>query len=301
MKKLIIPFCVLLLTSCGNNNQPEAGKPETPPVAETTADTPETPAETGDTDANSGSTAVSNDVSFNGTLVTPPQSHASVTLSIDGIVKSTNLLSGKYVRKGEVLATLENPEFITLQQEYIEAAAQCDYLGNEYKRQEFLSKEEVASQKRFEQSKADYISTQSRKDATAARLRMLGVDPEKLLDNGIIPLLEVRAPINGYVSSVQLNLGKFIPAGESFCEIMDKSNAMLRLTAYEKDVDRLHVGDPVEFRVNGIPEETFGGTIISVGQQVDNVNRSLEVYVRVNKADSRFRPGMYVNATVAQK
>lgn len=301
MKRLIIiPVCAVLLSACGDQAAVSAGND---PVQEETPVTAAVPDETPEpvNDAVSGATNVSSESAFNGTLVIPPQSHASVTLSIDGIVQSTNLLSGKYVRKGEVLATLENPEFITLQQDYLESSAQAHYLETEYRRQEVLAKEEVASQKKFEQSKADYLSMKSRQSAAAARLRMLGIDPEKLTPEGIIPRLEVRAPISGYVSAVRLNLGKHVPAGDPLCEIVDKNQAMLRLTAYEKDLDRIRIGDPVEFRVNGMGDEVFRGSVISVGQQVDDVNRSLEVYARVDKADSRFRPGMYVNARTVQK
>lgn len=239
-------------------------------------------------------------VKFNGTLETPPQSKASVSLSIDGIVASTNLISGQYVTKGDLLATIENPEFISLQQEYLEASAQAAYLKTDYERQVSLSHDKINTQKVLEQSKADYLSMKSRKEAAAARLTILGVDPAKLSKTGIQPLLEVRAPISGYVSSVKLNLGKFIPAGEPLCEIVNKSDVLLKLAVYEKDIEKIKEGDKLSFRVNGINDEAFGATVVSVGQQVDGRSRSLEVYAKVDTADSRLRPGMYVNATVAR-
>ncbi|MGL4852344.1 MAG: efflux RND transporter periplasmic adaptor subunit [Phocaeicola sp.] len=241
------------------------------------------------------------EVTFNGVFVLSPQRHASITLSINGIVKSTSLLPGMYVRKGDLLATLENPEFISLQQEYLDASAQCDYLEAEYKRQEVLSKEEVASQKRYQQSKADYLSMKSRKDAASAQLILLGVSSQQLNANGIEPLLKVRASISGYISNLQMNLGKHIAAGTPLCDIIDKSHTLIKLTAYEKDLESVQVGNEISFSVNGMENKKFEGKIITIGQSVDNVNRSLEIFAEVMADNQLFRPGMYVNATIVRK
>ncbi|MCD7901658.1 MAG: efflux RND transporter periplasmic adaptor subunit [Bacteroides sp.] len=300
MKATNIAIALLLLTaSCSspqkeNTEQPAASRP-----APVEVETEKTEAEK--IDAVTSATNVSNEAVFNGTFVLSPRHHASVTLSMDGIVKNTTLLPGKYVKKGELLATLENPEFVDLQQNYLDASAQCEYLEAEYKRQEVLSREEAASQKKFQQSKADYLSMKSRKDATAAQLSMLGVSPETLQARGIASLLEVRAPISGYISNLQMNMGKHIPAGEPLCDIIDKNNTLIKLTAYEKDISRIKSGHKILFRVSGMGNESFDGEIISVGQSVDNVNRSLEVYARVMENNELFRPGMYINARIVQK
>ena len=295
----IIVLVLLLLVSCNNSKKDNAEQ-----RTELTPNTEQVVPENKDSvqvDAVTSATSLTNEAVFNGTFVLSPQHHASVTLSIAGIVKSTSLLSGKYVQKGELLATLENPEFINLQQNYLDAYAQCEYLETEYQRQEILSKEEAVSQKKFQQSKADYLSMKSRKDAAAAQLKMVGVSPQSLSEKGIVPLLEVHAPISGYISNLQMNLGKHITAGEPLCEIIDKSNTLIKLTAYEKDISRIKTGDKIEFRVNGMGNDRFGGEIISIGQQIDNINRSLEVFAKVTENNSLFRPGMYVNARIVQK
>jgi len=300
MKAIYITITAfLLLASCNKspkNENTESTVESKPDIIQTAADKPDTVK----VDAVTSATSLANETAFNGTFVLSPQRQASVTLSIDGIVKNTSLLPGKYVRKGELLATLENPEFINLQQNYLDACAQSEYLETEYKRQEILSKEEAASQKKFQQSKADYLSMKSRKDAAAAQLKMLGISPQALNEKGIEPLLEVRAPISGYISNLQMNLGKHIAAGEPLCEIIDKTNTLIKLTAYEKNLSQIKTGDKIEFRVNGMGTESFRGEIISIGQHVDNINRSLEVYAKVMENNDLFRPGMYINARIVK-
>lgn len=302
MKKIFLPL-TLLLGACSNSGTSStAADPASAAVQ--TADTVElAAAEPADTtvDAASGATSVPNETLFNGTLAIPPQHRATVTLTMGGSVRSTTLLPGAYVRQGDVLATLENPEFITLQQTYLDSHAQCEYLRTEYLRQQTLSREEASSQKRFQQSRAEYLSMRSRMDAAAAQLALLGIDTTRLLSHGIAPLLEVKAPISGYVADVKMNIGRHFDVGEPLCEIVDKREMMLRLTAYEKDLPHLAIGDQVEFRVNGMDLQTFHGTVAMIGQQVNSENRSIDVYVRIAEQNPQFRPGMYATARIRRR
>lgn len=305
MKTILIPVAVVLLTACNATVQE---KSVSEPVASSVAVTEEVPGDSSavlsepeQVDAVTSATAMPNHSSFNGTMIAPPQRHATVTLTMGGTIHATSLLPGDYVKKGSVLATLENPDFIVLQQSYLDAYAQSEYLEAEYHRQERLSSQEAASQKRFQQSKADYLSMKSRLEAAAAQLTILGISPSDLLAEGIHPYLEVKSPLNGYIANMQINLGKYINAGETICEVIDKGETLLCLTAYEKDLDDLTPGSRVQFRVNGMGKQTFEATLLSIGQMVDEVNRSLEIYARVKRNNERFRPGMYVTARVEKK
>lgn len=292
MKKITFPLVLLLFAACSSNKENQSAEEPATAVAE------EVVPDTAQVDAVTSATSKPNQVSFNGTMVIPPQRMATVSLTMGGVVKSTSLLPGESVRQGAVLATLENPDFITLQQTYLDSHAQTEYLSAEYQRQKALSAEQAASQKKFQQSKADYLSMKSRMEAAAAQLNLLGVIPETLLQQGIQPYLQVKAPINGYVADVEMNVGKYMNAGDPLCEIVDKSHTLLRLTTYEKDLADMKVGNPVQFRVNGMGKTVFKATLISIGQKVDENTRSVEVYARVDTVNSQFRPGMYVTARI---
>ncbi len=296
MKKIYIASTLgLFLLSCNNPQSASQQEEAAPaPATETVAQADSVQ----QTDAVSSATNVAKSASYNGVITVPPQRQATVTLTMGGSIHSTNLLPGSYVRQGEVIATLENPEFIQLQQTYLESAAQAEYLEKEYNRQKMLSEQEAASQKRFQQSKADYLSMKSRMDAAAAQLKLLQVDVRQLHDQGIEPYLQVKAPLDGYVTNMKVNLGTYLNAGEPICDIINKGETLLELTAYEKDLDYLQVGSSVEFQVNGMGSQTFEATVITIGQEVDDVNRSLQVYARVKDQNSRFRPGMYVSAKI---
>jgi len=294
MKHTILLSVLLLAAGCSGE------KKETTPATEQTALAPADIRQETATLREELDGIIPDDLYLNGTLVLPPQNFASVTLVMGGTVHSTKLLPGEHVKKGTTLALLENIEFINLQQSYLEASAQTDYLEAEYNRQKRLSEQEAATKKRFEESKAEFLSMKSRKEAAAAQLRMLDISPEELLQEGIRPYLSVKAPITGYITGMKINIGKHFQAGESICEIVDKGAVMLNLTVYEKDLPYLTTGEHVNFVVNGINDQ-FTATLFSIGQEVDPASRSLEVYAHVKGTHPLFRPGMYVTAQANKK
>ena len=308
MKKIWIPAALMALAACSMTNNAEKGQGDSqditarPAITQVAENVPSEPSvDSVEVEGISSATALPNHSSFNGIMVVPPQRQATVTLTMGGTVHATTLLPGDYVKKGSVVVSLENPDFITLQQTYLDAHAQTEYLEAEYKRQQRLSEQEAASQKRFQQSKADYLSMKSRQDAAAAQLAILGVSAGDLLEDGIQPYLEVKAPLSGYVAGLSINLGKYVNAGEPICDVIDKGETLLCLTAYEKDLADLSIGNQVQFRVNGMGKETFHAVLVSIGQEVDETSRSLEMYARVKETNPRFRPGMYVSARVEKK
>lgn len=277
-------------TASSASSQPTVMK--TNAAAEASSDTP---------DAVTGATNIANAASFNGLIVLPADCNVTVTLTMGGSVHHLSLLPGQYVRKGEVIATLENPAFINLQQSYLEALAQVEYLQKEYDRQQVLAAQDVASQKRLQQSKADYLSEKSRLSAAGAQLTLLGVNLQALQSNGLEPYLSVKAPLSGYITNMNANVGKYFNAGEPICDIINKERLLLQLTAYEKDLGQLHIGDSILFRVNGFSDEVFEAQLTSIDQSVDEQNRSIKVYARIRTLHPQFRPGMYVSARIRKK
>lgn len=319
MKTIYLTLAVLLTTACHTNQpaEPTAADSSNASAQELTttssslegkfANRPEgtSPDEKGhgnqaEVDGVTGATAVANPASFNGTLMIPPQRLATISLPMDGIVKELPLLSGSYVQKGTLIATLSHPDFVELQQTYVESRAQAEYLEAEYHRQQQLAQQEAASQKRLQESKAEYLAMQSRMEASRARLQQLGVEAEGLTADHISALLPIKAPISGYLAGLEVNVGSYLHAGDPLCQIIDKNQLMLRLIAYEKDLKDIQVGYHLEFYVNGLGDKEFHATIVSIGQQVDKANRSIELYAKVNESHPQFRPGMYVSARVVK-
>ena len=297
MKQILILAATIYLAACNNAKHAEPLEAVSDQSVEETAATSDKEL----ANAPGGAINVENQLLFNGEIIVPPQQQATVSLTIGGIVKSTTLFVGQYVEKGAVIAIFDNPEFIDWQQNYLDAVAQLEYLEEEYHRQQKLVLQEAASQKRFQQSKAEYLSIKSKVDAMSARLSLLGINAEGLKKRGLITRLEVKSPLNGYVTSTNINVGKYINPGEPICDIIDKNRLMLELAVYEKDLPKLKVGNPVKFCVNGIEGQYFDATLVAINQKVDSKNKSIKVYAKLKESNTLFRPGMYVSAKVNEK
>lgn len=299
MKLTYILAASLLIAACNNKKQTteteEAAEAPKNEVTDTTCT-----AAVQEVDGMSGATNVAKEPSFNGIFVVPSQRKATVTLTMGGIIRNTSLMVGQYVKKGTVIATLDNPEFIDLQQNFLDAAARLEYLEKEYIRQKNLAKEEAASQKQFQSTKADYLAGKTKYEGLKAQLSLLGINASRLKAGNIMTRLRITAPISGYVTNTNVNVGKYLNAGEPVCDIIDKSHLLLQLTAYEKDLSKLKVGSEMEFTVNGMPGKVFNAVLYSIDQKVDTENRSIKVYAKLKESNSIFRPGMYVSAKIKE-
>ena len=296
--KIMILCAAIVAAACGNKSEvvSEAAGEQT---ATERADSLANDSAKADVDAVSSATNVANSPTFNGLLMVSPDRQATVSLTMGGRIHSLSVMPGKAVARGQVIATLDNPDFIELQQTYLESAAQLDFLEKEYARQRSLGND-AASQKRVEQSKAEYLAMKSKADAAATKLHALGISTKSLASNSIRPYLPILAPIGGYVTNLEANLGKYIDAGEAICDIINKEQPMLQLTVYEKDIKLMKVGKTILFRVNGMGKTSFPATISSVDQAVDKTDYSIKVYARVKDSNPTFRPGMYVRAKKRQ-
>lgn len=176
MKKIFYPVLLLVLAACKNPEQTSETIVPAPAIADIPTDTVTT-----QVDGITSATSKPNQVSFNGTIVLPPQRQATVALTMGGVVKHTSLLPGQQVRQGALLATLENPDFIALQQTYLDSHAQAEYLQAEYERQKTLSTEQAASEK-SSQSQSDISVNEKQAGSYGSTAYPIGHRPEELAE-----------------------------------------------------------------------------------------------------------------------
>ena len=291
---LVVLIISTMIAGCkGNKSETSDTNADTTTVADTSSkDT----ISKDSIDGISSATNVANKPTYNGIIMVAPQQKATLALTMGGKIHNLKVMPGQAVTRGQVVATIDNPEYIELQHDYLDASAQMEYLEKEYDRQRTLGAHDAASQKKVQQSRAEYLSMRSRLSAAAARLHALGVSTKLLKERGIQAFLPVTAPISGYVTNLDANLGKYLDTGKPICDIINKSQPLLQLTVYEKDIAQIKNGQDVVFRVNGMGKQTFNGTIVSIEQAVSDKDYSIKVYVRTKGEVPAFSPGMYVRA-----
>jgi membrane fusion protein, heavy metal efflux system len=243
--------------------------------------------------------AVSRTIRASGLLDVPPQNLISISALYGGILKSTNLLQGLHVHKGEVIAQMEHPDYIQLQQDYLESSSQLQYLKDEYNRQLELSKEEVNSKKTLQKAKMEYEVTQAKVHGLRAKLNQINVDISKLEKGDIQKTIQLVSPINGYVTKVNANIGSFVNANTTLFEIVDTEHLHAEIRVYEKNLSEIAVGQQVTFTLANETVERHAKVYL-IGREI-SADRTIRIHCHLNEEDNSLLPGMYLTAHIHLK
>jgi cobalt-zinc-cadmium efflux system membrane fusion protein len=237
------------------------------------------------------------ELEVNGVINVSPQNIVSVSAIMGGYVKSTRLLQGSPVSKGQVIAIIENPEFIELQQNYLENQSRLEYAENEYNRQKDLFNENVNSEKTYQSALSEFKSLQVKVFALLQKLKLIGIDAKKLKVENISSTVSIFSPISGYVKNVNVNIGKYVSPTDVIAEIVITQNLTLELSVFEKDIHKVSIGQKISFSSPNDPGKEMNAVISQVGKSI-NEDKTIKVYATVEKTNSGLFPGMYVNASI---
>lgn len=243
---------------------------------------------------------ISSILEVNGKIDVPPQNMVSISVPMGGYLKSTKLLPGMPINRGEVIAVMEDQQYIQLQEDYLTTQSRLKYSEKEYQRQKELNQSKASSDKVFQQTESEYESLKISSKALGEKLKLIGINPESLNENNISKSINIYAPISGYVSKVNVNIGRYTPPSEVLFELVNPTDIHLALTVFEKDLDKIYVGQEIEAYTNHDPDKKFKGQILLVGKDL-SPERSTEVHCHFDKYDHSLIPGMYMNAEIAIK
>lgn len=239
---------------------------------------------------------ISGAVKVNGLLDVPPQQQVSISVPMGGFIKQTSLLQGMPVKKGQVIAVLENLDYIQLQQDYLEVSSQLEYATTEYNRQQELAKENVNALKTLQQAKAAWQTLQAKENGLKQKLSMLNISTTTLQKGNIQRSINVYAPISGYVTQVNVNLGQFVTPTDILFRIVNTEHLHAELTVFEKDVPRLKIGQLVRFTLaNEAKPRT--ATVHLIGREISQ-ERTVRVHCHLEEEDTQLLPGTYLQAMI---
>ena len=235
-------------------------------------------------------------IKANGVLDVPPQQLVSISAPMGGFLKKTDLLQGSAVTKGDVIAVLENQEYIRLQQEYLETKSQHEYALAEYQRQQTLAADNINAGKTLQMAKANYNALEAKQSGLAAQLRLININPASITSGGITSTIRIYAPIAGYVTAVNVNVGQMVTPSDVMFRIVDTKHLHAELIIFEKDVLSIKLGQKVRFTLANEAKERIA-TVYLIGREIDK-NRTVRVHCHLKEEDKQLLPGMYLKAIV---
>jgi cobalt-zinc-cadmium efflux system membrane fusion protein len=240
--------------------------------------------------------AISQEVRASGMLDAPPQNVVSISAPLGGFVKSTRLLQGMTVKPGDVLAVMEDANYIQLQQDYQEANSHLILLRQEFERQQELAKENIGARQRLQEAESAFRSTQAQCEGLAARLKLIGLQPEKVLIGPIQSAIEIKAPIGGYVTQVNVNIGKYVTATDVMFRIVNTDHLHAEVYVYERDLPALRVGQPLFIQLSNESRERTAKVYL-IGKEISE-DRTIRVHAHLDREDPTLIPGLFFTARI---
>jgi cobalt-zinc-cadmium efflux system membrane fusion protein len=241
----------------------------------------------------------SEEIQVQGTVQIPVEGMREITTYFGGYVQDLKLIEGQEVRKGEVLFTLENPDFLRLQQDFLEINSQLAYLKAEWERQKTLAQEQISAQKNFLKAAADYDAASAKAQSLKKQLAMLGINADGLTPATMRSKISVPSPISGFVEEVLAVPGQFLPPAAKALTLMSKEHIHVELILFEKDASKVHIGQIVEFTSPDSPDEVLKAKIKVVGKSI-NAQRQINVHADLldEKEEAKLTPGMFLQARI---
>ncbi|MBL4675162.1 MAG: efflux RND transporter periplasmic adaptor subunit [Mucilaginibacter sp.] len=297
---LSILAATALFASCGGEKPKEEAKEEKPADTSMVTVTPAQMKNAGIETGTPSNETVSGVLKLQGSIDVPPQSTVSVSFPLGGYLKRTELLPGAHVRKGEVLGVLEDMQFIQIQQDYLSAREKELFAEKEYKRQQELNASKASSDKVMEQARTEMETQRINMRSLAQKLELIGINPNRLTAGSISKSVNIYSPIDGFVSKVNVNIGKYTSPTDVLFELVNPKDIHLALNVFEKDVNQLSVGQKVITYTTDNPQKKYEAEIILVSKNLDE-DRMASVHCHFEKFDATLLPGMFMNAEVEVK
>ncbi|RTY67136.1 efflux RND transporter periplasmic adaptor subunit [Flavobacterium sp. LB2P53] len=299
---LLIATCLLLI-SCGNketNPKEEEQKATTeeaePTIASLTAEQIKTVDIQYGTIEQKQLTAT---LKANGALRVPNNNKANATSMYGGVIKNIYVQLGDFVKKGQVIATIANPQFIQLQEEYLSTSSKITFAEQEVARQKELNEGNAGALKNYQSANAELKSMRTRRASLQQQIQLMGINPNSLNNGNLRSALSVTSPIGGTVSNIFSKIGSYVDVSSPVAEIVDNSQLHLDLNIFEKDLPMLKVGQIIHFRITNNSGEDYNAKVYSIGASFENDSKSIPVHARVQGNKSGLIDGMNITAIVS--
>ncbi len=295
----------LFVTNCGKSNSTETKEPTkeehgheeaAPTIATLTQEQIKAVGITLGTIENKELTAT---LKANGMLRVPNNNKGNATSLYGGVIKTLNVQIGDYVRKGQVIATIANPQFIQLQEEYLTIGSKIIFAEQELNRQKELNAGNAGALKNLQSATAELNTLRTRKASLQQQIQLMGINPSSVSNRNLKSALVVTSPLNGTISNLFAKIGSYVDVSSPVAEIVDNSSLHLDLQVFEKDLPLLQVGQTIHFTLTNNPTNEYDAKVFSIGSSFENDSKTISVHCNVTGNKTGLIDGMNITGIVS--
>ena len=238
-------------------------------------------------------------ISATGTLGLPPNAYSSVSAKTSGFIKDSNkYVEGSYVKKGQRIAYIENPDLIQKQQEYLEITAELTYLNQELKRQQELIDANAGITKNLQKLQSQVKMKTATQKGKAKQLAYLGIDVSKLTPDNISQRVAITAPISGYITSINIHNGMYVEPQKELMVIVSENHLHLELDILENDIANVAKDQKITYTVPALGNQIYEGEVHVIGKEFNTQNKTVRVHGHLEKNKPRFIKDLYITAKI---
>lgn len=238
-------------------------------------------------------------IKANGMLKVPNNNKANATSLYGGVIKTLRVQIGDDVRKGQEIATIANPQFIQLQEEYLSTGSKITFAEQELQRQKTLNEGNAGAGKNLQNATAELNTLRTRRASLQQQLTLMGIQPSTVSNAHLRSTLIVTSPLNGTISNVFAKIGSYVDVSSPVVEIVDNGSLHLDLQVFEKDLPQVKVGQTIHFTITNNPTTEYDATVFSIGSSFENDSKTIAVHCKVNGNKSGLIDGMNITGLVS--
>jgi len=238
-------------------------------------------------------------IKANGNLKVPNNNKANATSLYGGVIKTLNVQIGSYVKRGQVIATIANPQFIQLQEEYLTTGSKITFAQQELARQKELNEGNAGAKKNLQSATADLNSLRTRRASLQQQIQLMGINPNNVSNGNLQSMLVVSSPISGTVSNVFSKIGSYVDVSSPVAEIVDNGSLHLDLNVFEKDLPMLKVAQTIHFTLTNNPTTEYDAVVYSIGTAFESESKTIPVHCNVKGNKTGLIDGMNITAIVS--
>lgn len=242
-------------------------------------------------------TSLSSTIKVNGKITLAPNAMASVSMPLGGYIKTIKVMPGMVIRKGQVLAVIEDQSYVQIQQDYLTTKQQLAYASKDFARQKELNSSQAVSEKNFQLAESEFAKQRITLKSLEEKLKLIHINPASLSANTISKSVNIYAPISGMVTKIDVNIGKYVNATDMLFQIMDNQSMYAKLNVFEKDAANLAIGQKIKVYTNTQPDVFYETKIEFVNKSYSDEN-AIEVYAKISNTTKKLIPGNYINASI---
>jgi len=236
---------------------------------------------------------------INGALRVPNSNKANATSMFGGIIKSLYVEIGDQVKKDQIIASISNPQFIQLQEEYLSINSRIQFAEQELARQKELNEGNVGARKNLQNATAEVNTLRTRKASLNQQIKMMGINPASLSNANLKSSLTVTSPISGTVSEVFAKIGSYVDVSSPIAEIIENSALHLDLQVFEKDIPFIKVGQKIDFVITNNPHKTYSAEVYNMGASFIGDSKTIAVHSKIIGDKTGLIDGMNVSGMIS--